>query len=86
MFTFTFHVYTNASGSFGCGGVVVPSSWFHLQWPDTWEAVDIIVKELVPIVIAAGIWGQLWHHSNICFHTDNMAVVAILRTRSGADI
>ena len=23
------HIYTDASGSFGCGGVVVPSSWFH---------------------------------------------------------
>ena len=32
--------------------------WFHLQWADTWEAVDIVVEELVPIVIVAGICGS----------------------------
>ena len=76
------HVYTDASGSFGCGGVVWPSQWFHLQWPASWAEVDIAVKELVPVVIASALWGRSWYRLHIRFHVDNMAVVAILKKQS----
>ena len=76
------HVYTDASGTFGCGGVVWASHWFYLQWPTSWSTVDIAVKELVPVVIAAALWGRSWHRMHIRFHCDNMAVVDILRKRS----
>ena len=76
------HVYTDASGSFGCGGVALPSTWFQLKWPESWAEVDIAVKELVPIVVAAAIWGRRWYRVHVCFHSDNMAVVSILRNRS----
>lgn len=78
------HMYTNASGSFGCGGVIWPSKWFRLQWPASWATVDISVKELVPVVIAAALWSRSWYRCRICLHVDNLAVVSILRKQSVA--
>ena len=76
------HVYMDASGTFGCGGVVGSSQWIHLQWPASWAEVDISIKELVPVVIAAALWGRSWYRQRICFHVDNMGVVGILQKRS----
>lgn len=76
------HVYTDASGSFGCGGFVLADHWFQLRWPASWSDIDIAVKELVPIVIAAALWGHLWYRKHIRFHCDNAAVVDILKKRS----
>ena len=44
--------------------------------------VDISTKELVPVVVAAAIWGRHWSGQHVCFHTDNMAVVAIITSRT----
>ena len=79
------HIYTDASGSFGCGGLVPPSMWFQLPWPQSWADINIAVKELVPVVISAALWGRHWRRSTVCFHSDNMAVVAILRSGSTSD-
>lgn len=38
-------------------------------------SMDIAVKELVRIVMAAAIWGRLWRGSHICCYCDNIAVV-----------
>ena len=77
------YVYTDASGLFGADGLWAPHLCFQLQWPTTWSAVDIVVKELVPVVVAAALWGGQWHHSHVCFHIDNEAVVAILHRQFG---
>ena len=79
------HVFTDASGSFGCRGVLMPSRWFQIRWPQAWAGIDISVKELVPIIAAAAIWGGHWHRQHICFHSDNMAVVSILQNRTARD-
>ena len=47
-----------------------------------WEEIDISVKQLVPVVVAAAPWGGLWRGKHICFHSDNMAVVSILSTET----
>ena len=44
----------------------------HLNWK------KLTSKELVPIVFAAALWGESWRSQHVCFHSDNMAVVAIL--------
>ena len=39
------------------------------------------MKELVPIVLVAAIWGSEWAAQNIMEFCDNLAVVAILRNK-----
>ena len=77
------HVFSDASGSWGCGVFTESSGWAQLQWPPSWAMVNITAKELLPIVLATAIWGHQWCRQHICFHCDNMAVVAILRSHSG---
>ena len=74
------HAYSDASGTFGCGAVVESLGWFQVKWPSTWTDIDISLKELVPVVLAAALWGRLWSKQHICFHSDNMAVVSVLTT------
>ena len=78
-------VTSDASGSFGCGAVSLSHGWFQLQWPETWSSANIAIKELVPIVIAAAIWGPCWQQKCVCFRTDNMAVVDVVTSRTAKD-
>ena len=79
----SFHVYSDASGSFGCGAYSPElSSWFQLSWPQSWSTVSISAKELVPIVVAAAIWGHHWSGSHVCFHCNNDAVVVVIQNRN----
>ena len=77
-------VFTDASGFFGCGGVLMSSHWFNFAWPEFWATVDISVKELVPVVVAAALWGRFWYRTHVCFHSDNTAVVAMLTSGTGS--
>ena len=63
------------------GGVAVAEElgWFQLRWLPHWDKVDISTKELVPISIAAAVWGSKWAGKHICFHYDSMAVIASLQ-------
>ena len=57
--------------------------YFQIEWPEKWEEVDILIKELMPVVVAAAIWvGVFWQGRHICFHLDNMAVVSILKSKT----
>ncbi len=56
-----------------------------MKWPPQWADIDISVKELFRIVVAATIWGKGWRQTRVCFHTDNMAVVAMLQNKSARD-
>ena len=78
-------VTSDASGSFGCGAFCVNQWWFQLEWPSSWKSTHIAAKELVPVVIAAAIWGSKWYHKHIIFQSDNMAVVEVLRTCTSRD-
>ena len=44
------HVFSDASGSFGCGAFTVDHGWFQLQWGLDWRDVGIAVKEMIPVV------------------------------------
>ena len=53
----TLEFYTDASGAWGCG----PwhgASWFQYPWGVEEQCLDIVLKELLPIVMAAAIWGS----------------------------
>ena len=57
---------TDASGSISCGAIWT-HNWFQLKWRDLPPGLaedlgkdSITFKELLPIVIAAGVWGPSW--------------------------
>ena len=74
-------VFSDASGTFGCGAFAHPHGWFQLRWPVDWQSIHITAKELVPTVISAAIWGPRWPRKHIHFRSDNMAVVSLLNSR-----
>ena len=79
-------IVSDASGSWGCGGYNLGTNqWFQLQWPPSWAGVNIAVKELIPIVVSAALWGHEWAGSAVLFRSDNQAVIACLSSRSARD-
>ena len=77
-------VTSDASGSWGCGAFS-GSQWFQLQWNSALEGSHITLKELVPIVLAAAIWGKQWIGKTVLAQCDNAAVVAIVNSGSRKD-
>ncbi len=75
------HVYSDASRSYGCGAFIAETGCFQLQWPLSWSDIEITAKEMVPIVVAAAVWGHECSGTHVCFHSDNEAVVALISKR-----
>ena len=75
---------SDASGSWGCGAWH-GSHWFQLSWDERSEGLTIMIKELLPIVLAGMIWGRRWVDSCVRCLCDNQAVVACLRSRTSRD-
>jgi hypothetical protein len=60
-------------------GLLCPvATGFQLKWPLALPVLSIAVLELIPIVFAAGTWGASWRQAQVCFHSDNMAVVVVI--------
>ena len=72
---------SDASGSWGYGAVC-NRQWFQLKWTGHGKAADygVTAKELIPIVIAAAVWGRSWQGKTVLAKCDNMAVVAIVNS------
>jgi len=51
-------IHTDASGGCGCGAVF-GTQWMQLTWYKEWSRLDIMAKELLPIVLACAVWGPL---------------------------
>ena len=81
------HVVTSdASGHWGCGTYYCRAEWFQLSWQGTPLAnASIAVKELVPLVVAAALWGRQWSGSTVMCKCDNQAVVAVIGSRTSSD-
>lgn len=71
---------SDASGSWGCGAWS-GNEWFQLEWSDYSRALHISAKELVPILVAAVVWGNQWQGHRVVAYCDNMAVVAVMNSR-----
>ena len=78
-------VTSDASGRWGCGAFSSDGQWFQYRWPASWESVHITVKELVPLVVAAALWGCNWQGQTVLCHSDNAAVVSIINTGRSKD-
>ncbi len=78
------YVASDSSGS--CGfGAVCGNAWFYGGWPFDLSPTSITVLELLPIVVAAHLWGFQWVRLQVEFLCDNQAVVAILNSGSSRD-
>ena len=82
------HIWTDASGHFGCAAYVpATGEWLQAQWPHTyteWELQlrdeSIALQELLPIVLACGVWGSEWKNRTVAVHCDNLGVVALVNS------
>lgn len=75
----------DALESWGCVAIF-GKEWFQLQWESLEIASQTItVKELLPIVIAAVLWGHHWQGETAQTQCDNEAVVAILGSRTSRE-
>ena len=75
---------SDASGSWGCGAWHL-SHWFQLQWDANAATLSIMVKEMLPVVLACAVWGPAWRTHCVTALCDNQAVVACLRSRTSHD-
>ena len=78
------HVFSDASGTWGCGAVW-DTLWLQGSWPLSWAAQNIMLKELVPVVLAAALWGKHWSGQLVQFHVDNMSVVQVVNKGSSKE-
>ena len=77
-------VTSDAAGSIGMAAIY-GDAWFAYKWPKGVDQLNIAIKELIPIVIAAKIWGVNWLRHRVMCRCDNMAVVECLKKRSCKD-
>ena len=76
-------IWSDASGGWGCAAIW-DGQWFQIQWSDFPNFADTMIaaKELLPIVVAAAVWGRYWAGCTVRCMCDNEAVVSVIRTGS----
>ena len=80
------HIWTVASGSFGCGAWNPYSGeWIQLRWAEVAGSASlesqnggIAWKELLPIIMACAVWGRQWVGGAVTFHCDNTSAVSVV--------
>ena len=77
------HLYTDASGM--GFGLIFGNKWALGEWPSNWQAKNIAIRELFPIMLALKLWCEHLKQQCITFHTDNEAVVHIINTQTSKD-
>ena len=56
--------------------------WFQLEWDVHSTSLPIAVKELIPTILAAGLWGRHWAGQVVTCHCDNTVAVSAVQFRS----
>lgn len=52
--------------------ILQETGWLQVPWPDNWSTIDIMAKELVPVILEAALWGHKWTGGHVCFHIDDI--------------
>ena len=74
----THSISSDAAGGLGFAAIY-KGAWFAGPWPPSSSSLNIATKELIPIVLAAYVWGSQWSRKRVLFKCDSMAVVDTLR-------
>ena len=74
------HFFSDASGF--AAGAYYGTSWFVVEFPQSWLGYHITIKELYPIVLATYIFGKKLSNHKIIFHCDNQAVVSTINKQT----
>ena len=79
-------VVSDALGYWRCGATC-GREWFQVQWArlGCTQEYGIMAKEMLPIVVAAAVWGQKWAGSLVLARCDNMLVVATVNSGSSRE-
>ena len=77
-------IYTDVSGSWGCGGFF-HEKWFQFAWTAEWSKIGIMTKELLPIVISCAVWGPKLYQKSIELQCDNTGAVSAINKGSSKD-
>ena len=77
-------IQTDASGSWGCEAFF-QGRWLQWKWPAEWVAMNIMAKEMVPIVLSCSVWGPLVTRNTVLFECDNSSVMAALSNGTAKD-
>ncbi len=79
-------VVSDASGGWGCGAFW-GAQWLQLSWDPSWkvDSLSIASKELVPVIVAAIVWGKQWKGLVVQCRSDNQATVAVLNNRTSRE-
>ena len=56
----------DASGVWGCGSFW-EGQWFQWAWSPQWAHLNIMVKELTPIVLSCVVWGHQFSGKQVLF-------------------
>ena len=72
-------VYSDVSGSWGCGAYQDPY-WIQLEWTPQLLQLPIAVKEVMPVILATATFGHQWSGKVVQFVIDNVAVVELIKS------
>ena len=75
---------SDASGSWGCGAFW-DSRWLQLEWTTQMRTLNIAVMELLPILLAAAVWGPKWQSCQVTCYCDNESAVTVINRGSAKD-
>ena len=73
-----------AHGPWGCGAFC-DNLWLQLQWPASMTQCHISIKEMIPVVISAALWGRQRSGQSVHFQSDNTSVVALINSGTSRD-
>ena len=77
-------IQTNVSESLSCSAFF-DNKWLQWEWPEEWKPVNIMTKEMAPIILCCGVWGPHLSKSWVKFECDNTSVVAAIHKGSARD-
>ena len=81
----SFSLTTDDSSFWGCGAYS-GQEWFSMKWNPRAPPVHITVQELIPITIAAALWGRRQSGQTVQVWCDNEAAVSTINTGTSTDL